>query len=115
MSVKLGDKQPSYPTVKNRVARFRIGYLSYEEKECSGRPTKVTIPENMHTIHSMILANCRISTKRIAETLAISRERVAYIIHEILEMRKLSAKWVLKCLYADRKCDRVFASQNILD
>jgi hypothetical protein len=32
--------------------------------------------------------------KKIAETLAIYRERVGYIIHEILDMRKLSAKWV---------------------
>jgi hypothetical protein len=30
-------------------------------------------------------------------------------------MRKLSAKWVPKCLNADQKCDRVVASQAILD
>jgi hypothetical protein len=30
-------------------------------------------------------------------------------------MRKLSAKWVPKCLNADQKCDGVHASQAILD
>jgi transposase len=57
MSVKLSDKCPSYSTVKNWVAWFRTGYLSTEDKECSGRPTKVTIPKKVDTIHSMILDN----------------------------------------------------------
>jgi hypothetical protein len=56
----------------------------------------VTIPEDMDAIHFIILDDSRISIKKIAETLKISRERVGYIIHEILDMRKLSAKWVSK-------------------
>jgi hypothetical protein len=66
-------------------------------------------------IHSMILDDWRISTKKKAETVAISQERVDYIIHEILDMRKLSAKWVPKCLNAVQKRNRVLASQAILD
>jgi transposase len=105
MSVTLGVKRPSCSTVKNCVARFRTGHLSTYDEERSGRPTQVTIPENMDAIHSMLLDDRRISTKKTSETLAISRERVGYIIHEILDMRKLSAKWVPKCLYADQKRD----------
>jgi hypothetical protein len=51
---------------------FRTGYLSTEDEELSWRPTEVTFPENMDAIHSMILDDRRISTKEIAETLAIS-------------------------------------------
>jgi hypothetical protein len=40
----------------------------------------------------MILDDRRLSSKKIAKILAISRERVDYIIHVILDMRKLSAK-----------------------
>jgi transposase len=61
----------SYSTVKNWVARFRTGHLSTED-EHSGRPNQVTVPENMDAIYSMILDDRRISTKKIAETLAIS-------------------------------------------
>jgi transposase len=64
MSVTVGDKRSSYSTVKNWVARFRIGHLSTEDEECFGRPTQVTIPENVDAIHSMILDNQRISTKK---------------------------------------------------
>ena len=44
----------------------------------------------------------RISAKSITEQLLISRERVGSIIHEDLDMRKLSAKWIPKCLKADQ-------------
>jgi histone-lysine N-methyltransferase SETMAR len=63
----------------------------------------------------MNLDDQRISTTEITETLAISRERVGYIIPEILDMRKLSAKWVPKCFIAVQKRNQVIASQAILD
>jgi hypothetical protein len=63
----------------------------------------------------MILADWRISAKKIAETLQISRECVGYIVHDVLDMRKLSAKWVPKCLNVDQKRDRVVVSRAILE
>jgi len=61
-----------------------------------------------------MLEDRRISAKSIAEQLGISRERVGSIIHEDLDMRKLSAKWVPKCLNADQKRQRCQSSQQIL-
>jgi len=58
----------------------------------------VTTPEIIDQIHKLILEDCQISAKSISEQLGISRERVGSIIHEDLDMRKLSAKWVPKCL-----------------
>ena len=52
----------------------------------------VTFPEIIDQIHELILEDCRISAKSIAQQLGISRERVGSIIHENLDMRKLSAK-----------------------
>ena len=52
--------------------------------------------------------------KTIAE-LGNSRERVGSIIHEDLDMRKLSAKWVPKCLNADVKLQRCQASEQHLE
>jgi hypothetical protein len=56
-SVMLGDKRPSYSTVKNWNSGFKIGHLSTEDEEHSGRPTQVTVPGNMDAIHPMILNN----------------------------------------------------------
>ena len=64
-------------------------------------------------IHERILEESRISAKSIAEHLGISRERVGFIIHEDLDMRKLSAKWVPKYLNADQKRQRCHSSEQI--
>jgi len=66
----------------------------------------VTTPEIIGQIHELILEDRRISSKSIAEQLGISRERIESIIHEDFDMRKLSAKWVPKCLKADQKRQR---------
>jgi hypothetical protein len=61
MSVALGDKRPSYSTVKSCPAGFRTGHINTEDEQRSGRPTQVTIPENVNAIHSMILDDRRIA------------------------------------------------------
>jgi hypothetical protein len=46
--------------------------VSTEDDKRSGRQTQVTIPENVDAIHSVILEDRRISTKKIPKTQAIS-------------------------------------------
>ena len=65
-------------------------------------------------IRELILEDSRISAKSIAEQLGISLERVGSIIHEDLDMWKLSAKWIPKCLNADQKRQRCQSSEQIL-
>jgi len=100
----LGKQASSCATVKNWVAQFKCGDFSTCDAPRFGRPKTVTTPEIIDQIHELILEDRRISAKSIAEQLSISRERVRPIIHEDLDMRKLSAKWVPKCLNADQKC-----------
>jgi len=71
-----------------------------------GRAKTVTIPEIIDQVQKLILEDRQISAKSIYEQLGISRERVGSIIHEDLDVRKLSAKWVPKCLNADQKRQR---------
>jgi len=102
----LGEYAPSYATVKNWVATFKRGDFSTCDAPRPGRPETVTTPQIIDQIHELILEDCRISAKSTAEQLGISRKRVGSIIHEDLDMRKLSAKWVPKCLNADKKRQR---------
>ena len=76
---------------------------------------KLTTPEITDQIHELILEDRRISAKSIAEQLGISREWVGSIIHEDLDMQKLSAKWVPKCLNADQKVQRCLLSEQLLE
>lgn len=68
----------------------------------------------MDSVHEMVLENRRISVKCIAETLNISRERVGHTLTNVLDMRKVPARWVSKCLNAAQKHERVATSQAIL-
>ena len=75
----------------------------------------MTIPEITDQIHELILEDRRNSAKSIVEQLGISRERDGSIIHEDLDMRKLSAKSAPKCLNADRKRQRCHSSEQLLE
>jgi len=86
----LGEHSLSNVTVKNWVAQFKRGDFSTCVAPCPGRPKTVTTPEIIDQIHELILEGCRISAKSIAEQLGISREWVESIIHEDLNIRKLS-------------------------
>jgi len=75
----------------------------------------MTIHEIIDHNNELILENRRISAKLKAEQLGISHERVGSTIHEDLNMRKLSAKWVPKCLNADQKRQRCQTTEQILE
>jgi len=111
----LGEHAPPYATVKNWVAHFNRGDFSTCDTPRPGRPKTVTIPEIIDQIHELIMEDRRISAKSIAEQLGISREWVGSIILEDLDMRKLSAKWVPKCLNADQKSQRCQSSEQLLE
>jgi len=95
------------------VAQFRRGDFSTCDEPRPGRPKTVTTPEIIDQIHELILEDRRISDKSIAEQLGISRERVRFIIHEDLDLRKISAKWIPKCLNADQKRQLCQSSEQV--
>jgi len=111
----LGENVPLYTTVKNWVTQFKRRDFFTCDVLRPGRLKTVTTPEIIDQIHELILEERRISAKSIAEQLGISRERVGFIIHEDLDMRKHSAKWVPKCLNADQKRQRCRSSEQLLE
>jgi len=111
----LGEHAPSYVTVKNWVTHFKRGDFSTCDAPRPGRLKTWTTSEIIDQIHELILEDRRISAKSIAEQLGISRERVGTIIHEDLDMQKLPAKLVPKCLNAAQKRQRCKLSEQILE
>jgi len=63
----------------------------------------------------MILDDLRMKVREIAETIGISKERVGYILHEELVMKKLCATWVPRLLTADQKRTRMKISEQCLE
>ena len=97
------------------MVQFKCGDFSTCDAPRPGRPKTVTTPEIIDQNHELIFEDRRISAKSIAQQLGISRERVGSILHEDLNMRKLSVKWVSKCLNTDEKRQRCQSSEQLLE
>jgi histone-lysine N-methyltransferase SETMAR len=63
----------------------------------------------------MLLDDRRMKVREIAETIGISKERVGYILHEELDMKKLCARWLPRLLTADQKHSRMKISEQCLE
>ena len=88
----LGEHAPSYATVKKWMTQFKRGDFTTCDAPHPGCPKTVTTPEIIAQIHELIFEVAWISAISIIGQLGITRERVGSIIHEDLDMRKLSAK-----------------------
>ena len=109
-----GDSAPSISMVKKWFTEFRCGRTSTNDAERSGRPREVITLEIVDKIHGMILDVPRTKVRELAEAVNISTERVHHILHEYLDMRKLSARWVPRLLTIDHKRERVTISKECL-
>jgi len=106
----LREHSPSYTTIKNWDVQYKRDDFSTCDAPHPGRPNTVSTPEIIVQIQELILVDRRSLSKSIPEKQGISRERVGSIIHEDLDMRMFSAKWVPKCLNAEQKCQRRHSS-----
>jgi histone-lysine N-methyltransferase SETMAR len=63
----------------------------------------------------MVLNDRRMKVREISETIGISKERVGYILHEELDMKKHCARWVPRLLTADQKRTCMKISEQCLE
>lgn len=115
MDSTLGDSSPSYSTVKKWAAEFQHGRTSIQDDERSGRPKTATTDEIIEKIHNAVLNDRRIKVRELVEIAKISDERVRNILHEHLNMKKLSARWVPRLLTIDHKRERMNTSKHCLE
>ena len=94
----LGELAPSYAAIKNWVVQFKRGDFSTYDAPRPRRPKTVTTLEIIDQIHELILEDSRISAKSLTEQLGVSRDRFGSIIHEDLDIRKLTVNWIPKFL-----------------
>jgi len=72
-----------------------------------------TIPEITDKIHDMILSDRRIKVREIVKATGISHTAFS-ILHEKLDVKKISARWVLRLLSVENKHNRVVDSEAVL-
>ena len=107
------DSTPSETMVKRWYADFKHSCADTNDAEHSDCPNSAVVLENIKKLHKLILANCKLEWREIAEMLKISEGSVFTILHERLSMRNLCSKWVLCLLTVDQK-QRVDNSKHCL-
>jgi histone-lysine N-methyltransferase SETMAR len=101
--IKVYGDSSSFSAIKTWAAEFKRGCTSLEDDPREGRPRSATTSEIIEQVHCMVLDDWRMKVHEIAETIGISEERVGYILHEELDMKRLCARWVPRLLTADQK------------
>jgi transposase len=85
-----GDSSPSFSTIKKWAAEFKHGRTSLEDDPREKRKKRAPPPEIIEQVHNTVLDDRQMKVCEIAETIGISKERVGYILHEELDMKKLA-------------------------
>src|SRR5215468_5493586 len=98
-----GEFAPSYYKVKFWSKQFKWGRESIEDDPHTGRPVEATSEEMCQKLESLILADRRMKVSRLVEEIGILAGAVWTIIHEKLDMSKVSARWVPRMLSSFQK------------
>ncbi|RUS70844.1 hypothetical protein EGW08_021391 [Elysia chlorotica] len=88
------EKCPNYSTVTHWVRKFKSGFLSVMDEPREGRPTSVVTEKNVSTVEGLVKQDRRITVKQLASETRISVGAVEKILHDHLNLNKVSARWV---------------------
>jgi len=90
-------------TVFKWVQRFQEGREDPKDDARSGRPSTSSGNENIDCVRSLMLSDCRLTVRIIAEELGLGKLSIHTILTEHLDMKKVCAKIVPKLLTPEQK------------
>ena len=74
---------------------------------------EVTTPEMIDKIYGMVFSDRRIKVREIVKATGITESTVFSILHEKLDVKKISARWVPRLLSKENKRNSVFDSEAV--
>jgi len=102
-----GEQCLSRQSVYNWVDKFSQGRSNVTDKNRSGRPVEVGSEENLQRVEEMIRADRRITIDTVAIALGCSHGLAYSIVHDKLDFRKVSMRWVPRQLTDEQKLTRM--------
>ena len=108
------EKCSNYSTVIHWVRNFKSVYLSVMDEPREGRPTSVETEKNVSTVEKLVKQDRRITVKQLASETRISVDSVEKILHDRLNLNKVSARWVPRLLTADQMKERADCCKHLL-
>eukprot|EP00794_Sanderia_malayensis_P008399 gene8399-9299_t len=108
------DIAPSRATVFRWYAECKRGRESLKDEAHPGRPPTAVVPETVATVEKMLQEDGRMTYSMLQDSLKIGSAAVHTILHEKLQVRKVTARWVPHCLTDQQKDHRVNWCQFML-
>jgi len=108
------DSAPSLATISYWFREFRRGRDSLEDGSRPGRPEDVVTDEMVDRVKTLITKDRHCTYVEIQRTLNVSSASVHKILHEKLEVRKLTSRWIPHLLNAEQKQARVDWCRDML-
>ena len=109
-----GSTAPYYAQVKFWVGEFKRSRTSLEDEARSGRPVDAADEEMCKKVRDLVYSDRRIQVEEIAQALCISHGSVSTILHDRLDMRKLTARLVPKSLSDEQMATRASVCSVLL-
>ena len=94
---------------------FQDGCEDVEDDERPGRHSTSTTDENVEKVKEMVMNDCRITIREIADDVGISIGSCHDIFSNVLDMKRVAAKFVPKLLNFEQKQRRIEVAQESLN
>ena len=108
-----GDAVMKRTALHKWYSRYKNGYESVMDVQRSRRPTSITSLK-VQEIKELLDKDTRIMVRDVSKWVDCSVGTVHTIIHENLNMRRLSARWIPKMLLECQKAQRVESCQRFV-
>lgn len=102
-----GALSPSLATVSYWFREFKRGRSDVKDEPRPGRPPTAVTPENVIKAEWLIKESRNITHREIQDELKIGSRAVSTILHDHLQVRKLSSRWIPHFLTQEQKDTRV--------
>ena len=89
--------------IKEWYNRLKDGHTSVESDACAGRCSTSWNDELTDQVQTFVMQDCRVTIRKLAEEVGINTGSVRSILTDVLAMRRVSAKFVLKSLTMEQK------------
>jgi histone-lysine N-methyltransferase SETMAR len=109
-----GESAYSYITVTRWVRRFKEGIESVDDEPRSGRPITACTEENADLIKQLLDDDPFLSARDLEELTSLSHGTVQNILHDRLQMKKISSRWVPYALTPEHKAKRLQFAKDML-
>jgi histone-lysine N-methyltransferase SETMAR len=95
-----GDQALSLRTIHCWIEAFELGKQSVKDE---ARSDEAVTPATIGKVEDFVSEDRHITTRKLSEEVGISDERIIYILHNELGLRKLCKKWVPHVLTNENK------------